>query len=164
MLAKTRAGHNRGKLMPPRPGADLPTDMIVQAAGSPENVGILMSSQHQLTAVTPQRIENLRDAVMECGELAITRVKTMIVETPMGDAPRGLKDWTTSAAILIDKFAILHGLTAGGAGAQGVGDLEKRIALLLAAQTELKRRLEERDTEQAPLDVTPGSKPDDPVA
>lgn len=65
----------------------------------------------------------------------------------------GLKDMVTVAAILIDKGAVIDQTlaTLGQTRGADVTDLEKRIAMLLAAQAELQRRV----AEAAPIDVTP---------
>lgn len=70
-------------------------------------------------------------------------------------APPGLKDVATIAAIFVDKGAVINQTlaTLGQTRGADLTDLEKRIALLMAAQTELQRRV--RDAE--PVDVTPGA-------
>lgn len=65
----------------------------------------------------------------------------------------GLKDVATIAAIFVDKGAVINQTlaTLGQTRGADVTDLEKRIAMLLAAQTELQRRVQDA----APIDVTP---------
>lgn len=65
----------------------------------------------------------------------------------------GLKDMTTVMAILIDKGAVIDQTlaTLGQTRGADVTDLERRIAMLLAAQAELQRRV----SDAAPIDVTP---------
>lgn len=71
----------------------------------------------------------------------------------------GLKDMVTVAAILIDKGAVIDQTlaTLGQTRGADLTDLEKRIALLMAAQAELQRRA----TEAAPVDITPRDDADD---
>ena len=65
----------------------------------------------------------------------------------------GLKDVATIAAIFVDKGAVINQTlaTLGQTRGADVTDLEKRIAMLLAAQAELQRRVQDA----APIDVTP---------
>lgn len=65
----------------------------------------------------------------------------------------GLKDVATIAAIFVDKGAVINQTlaTLGQTRNADVTDLEKRIAMLLAAQTELQARAREAQ----PIDVTP---------
>jgi hypothetical protein len=65
----------------------------------------------------------------------------------------GLKDMATVMAILVDKGAVIDQAlaTLGQTRGADIHDLEKRIALLLAAQSELQRRA----ADAALIDVTP---------
>lgn len=59
------------------------------------------------------------------------------------------RDLAIVVGIMVDKLGVLEDRSGGGLPPASVDELEKRVALLLAAQEELKRRQRE------PIDVTP---------
>jgi hypothetical protein len=87
------------------------------------------------------------------GAQIVTRALRAMIADGETKAPPGLKDVATIAAIFVDKGAVINQTLAhlGQSRGADIHDLEKRIALLLAAQSELQRRA----ADAAPIDVTP---------
>lgn len=98
--------------------------------------------------------ETVAEGAMLASDIVIRQLR-LIHTADVPEIPKGLKDITTIAAILIDKGHVIEQTLAAidpNRTPLGLSDLEKRIALLLAAQVEYARRAE-------PVDVTPGAPP-----
>lgn len=59
------------------------------------------------------------------------------------------RDLAIVVGIMVNKLGAIEGRSGGGMPPASIDELEKRVALLMAAQAELKRRQRE------PIDVTP---------
>lgn len=111
---------------------------------------------------TPERWVEINSEMTEgayYGAVIVTRALRDMYHNGETKAPPGLKDVATIAAIFVDKGAVINQTlaTLGQTRGADLTDLEKRIALLMAAQAELQRRA----TEAAPIDVTPEPDADD---
>lgn len=91
------------------------------------------------------------------GAQIVNRALRDMFHTGETKAPPGLKDVATIAAIFVDKGAVINQTlaTLGQTRGADVTDLEKRIALLLAANAEVQRRADAAE----PVDVTPERDP-----
>lgn len=67
------------------------------------------------------------------------------------------RDLAIVTGIMCDKLAAIEDRSGGGLPPASIDELEKRVALLLAAQEELKRRQRE------PIDVTPSGSSKNPL-
>lgn len=144
----------RGSKQPTRIARKPELQALVQGSGVP--MDIINNPGALVERVTPERAEALASRLHSASEKVMDRIEDYLAKTPFGEHPKGLKDWTTSMAIMVDKFGVMQNIVLamdGKAGQASLTDLEKRIALLMAAQAELQRRV--RDAE--PVDVTPGA-------
>jgi hypothetical protein len=146
-----------------RPGKD-ETSVAKRLEGAMELVGGKSASDIQLShsRSRAEHWQELGGVVAEAANYAAAIAHRALAEqVQLGELKPmpGLKDMVTVAAILIDKGAVIDQTlaTLGQTRGADLTDLEKRIALLMAAQAELQRR----STETAPIDVTPEPDADD---
>jgi len=132
--------------------------MVKRLEGAMELVGGKSASDIQTSQVRSkvEHWQELGGIVAEAANYAATIAHKALAEQVLAGELKpmpGLKDMVTVAAILVDKGAVIDTTlsTLGQTRGADLLDLEKRIALLLAAQTELQRRAQAA----APVDVTP---------
>lgn len=149
---------SRGTILPAR--ADHRVDARNAAA-----MAVLTTAPSQIaTSVSRSRVEYWQDmsAILAEGanyaaKIATRQLKEMF-ETGVTKPCAGLKDITTIAAIMVDKGVVIDQALAAhdpNRNSSSLDELEKRIALLFAANAEMQRRI----AEAKPLDVTPPAPP-----
>lgn len=157
----------RGRLVPHQEKSDAGKQAsalmsaLAEGIGSPSKIGgnpaqILQALDAQ--SVTPDRVQRLSQRVLGVAERALEHVgHHLLVLEPGEDLTQGVKQTTTVAAILIDKWLLIQQQIAhmeGKSSTATVGELNEKAARLLAITQELERR------SQA-VDVTPDPPPSD---
>lgn len=154
----------RGKLVPHQQKSDagkqaaavmsaLATDI-----GSPSKIGgnpaqILQALDAQ--SVTHERVQLLSQRILGIAERALQHVgHHLLTLEPGDDLTQGVKQTTTVAAILVDKWLLVQQQLShmeGRSGTATVGELNEKAARLLAITQELERR-------SSAVDITPEKK------
>ena len=95
-------------------------------------------------SVTPDRLQQLGNRVLGLSERALAHVGHHLLNVPFGDEmPKGVKETTTVAAILVDKFLLIQQqiqAMEGRSGTATVGELNEKAKRLLEVTEELERR------------------------
>lgn len=151
----------RGKLTPRREKSDsgnIAQAMIYAAAPNLQPAQMSGSPAQQLQAlqnmaVTPERIAALESTLLGLSERALQHVgHHLITSEPGTDIPKGLKEATTVAAIMIDKLLLLQQNRSnleGRSGTATMSELTSKAESILAVVREVERR------QSQTIDVTP---------